>query len=176
MIKIIKNSLVASILFVTLNSCNAQQNVNTTEITSPEGEKMLLGYQSKAELLKEPYAEWYKTEYDFYPVDKKSIEQLKTLNFNAYSLYVALGTWCGDSHREIPRLMKILDTLNFPENQMQILAVDRQKTAPNNEQKKYNIEFVPTVIVIKDGKEIGRIIENPSSGYLERDLLAIIKK
>lgn len=159
----------------TLNSCNAQQTIANTEVTSPEGNKMLLGYQSKSQLLTEPYAEWYKTEYDFYPVDKKSIEQLKTLDFNSYSLYVALGTWCGDSHREIPRLMKILDTLDFPENQLQILAVDRQKTAPNDEHKKFNIKFVPTVIVLKDGKEIGRIVENPTTGYLERDLLAIIK-
>ena len=71
--------------------------------------------------------------------------------------------------------MKILDEVKFPENRLTIIAVNRKKEAPNGEEGLYNIQRVPTIIVKKYGKEIGRIIEYPKSGFLERDLLDIIK-
>ena len=72
--------------------------------------------------------------------------------------------------------MKILDLLKFPENKLEIIAVNRKKEAPGGEEGIYNIQRVPTIIVQKYGKEIGRIVEYPTSGYLERDLLEILKK
>jgi hypothetical protein len=70
--------------------------------------------------------------------------------------------------------MKILDETKFPESKLHIIAVNRK----NNLQmeKRYNITKVPTIIVEKYGKEIGRITEEPESGYIEKDLLQIIKK
>ena len=87
-----------------------------------------------------------------------------------------MGTWCEDSHREVPRLFKILEALNYPEAKLTMIAVNRKKEAPSGEEGPFNIQKVPTIIVQKYGKEIGRIIENPSTGYLERDLLEILKK
>ena len=72
--------------------------------------------------------------------------------------------------------MKILEETKFPESKLQIIGVNRQKQAPDGEEVKYNITHVPTIILEKYGKEIGRIIESPKSGYLERDLVEILKK
>ena len=55
-------------------------------------------------------------------------------------------------------------------------AVNRKKEAPSGEEGPFNIQKVPTIIVQKYGKEIGRIIESPQSGYLEKDLVEILKK
>ena len=104
------------------------------------------------------------------------MEGLKKEKLNSYNITVFLGTWCGDSKRKFPRLMKILNETNFPESKLHIIAVNRKKQSPNGEEVKYNITKVPTIIVQKYGKEIGRITEEPESGYIEKDLLQIIKK
>ena len=137
---------------------------------------MLLGIQTKDQLLKSPYSDWYLKEHDEYTIDKKNVEELKKEKLSSYKMIVVLGTWCEDSHREVPRLMKILESINFPEQKLTIIAVNRKKEAPGGEEGIYNIQRVPTIIVQKYGKEIGRIIEYPASGYLERDLLEIVRK
>ena len=59
---------------------------------------------------------------------------------------------------------------------MQIIAVNRKKESPAGEEGLYNVTRVPTIIVKKYGKEIGRITEMPETGFLEKDLLDILKK
>lgn len=164
------------ILAFTLQSCETNKVIVNREVDSTNDGKLLLGTQKKDQLLKAPYSDWYVKEHDEYATDKKTIEELKKEKINSYSLVIFLGTWCGDSHREVPRLMKILEETKFPEKKMTIIAVNRKKEAPNGEEGLYNIQRVPTIIVKKYGKEIGRIIESPKSGWLEKDLLEIIKK
>lgn len=167
---------IATALFLILQSCESQKVVVNREVESKNDGKMLLGTQTKKQLLKEPFSDWYIKEHDEYTTDKKTIAELKKEKLNSYHITVVLGTWCGDSHREVPRLMKILESLKYPEQKLTLIAVNRKKEAPNGEEGIYNIQRVPTIIVSKYGKEIGRIIESPKSGWLEKDLLEIIKK
>lgn len=88
-----------------------------------------------------------------------------------------LGTWCGDSKREIPVFYKILEAAKFPENKLQVIAVDKTeeayKQSPNHEEKGLNIHRVPTFIFYKNGLEVNRIVESPQE-TLERDILKIV--
>ena len=174
--KLIKTILFSTTLFLTLQSCKAQKVVVNREVETTNDGKMLLGIQTKDQLLKSPYSDWYLKEHDEYTIDKKNVEELKKEKLSSYKMIVVLGTWCEDSHREVPRLMKIMESINFPEQKLTIIAVNRKKEAPGGEEGIYNIQRVPTIIVQKYGKEIGRIIEYPASGYLERDLLEIVRK
>lgn len=166
----------ASLTIFTAVSCNSQKVIVNREVESTSDGKMLLGPQTKSQLQKAPYSEWYNPEFEGYTVDEKAIAELRKEKLNSYNLTVVMGTWCGDSHRHVPRLMRILETLNFPENKLTIIGVNRKKEAPGGEEGPLNIQFVPTIIVQKYGKEIGRIVENPASGYIERDLVEILKK
>ena len=174
--KLTKSILLSAILFFSLQSCNAQKVVVNREVETTNDGKMLLGMQTKDQLLKLPYSDWYSKEHDQYTIDQKAVAELKKEKLGSYNIIVVLGTWCEDSHREVPRLMKILENVNFPEQKLTIIAVNRKKEAPGGEEGVYNIQRVPTIIVQKYGKEIGRIIEYPTSGYLERDLLEIVRK
>ncbi|WP_346985382.1 hypothetical protein [Chryseobacterium sp. POE27] len=51
-----------------------------------------------------------------------------------------------------------------------------KKESPTGDEARYNIQKVPTIILERYGKEIGRIIEMPTTGYIERDLVQILKK
>ena len=173
---IFKSILATSALILTLNSCDAQKVVVNREVDTQTDGKMLLGPQTKDQFSKEPYSEWYNQEYGDYSLDEATMTQLRKEKFNTYQLIVFVGTWCSDSHREFPRLMKILDELKYPAEKLTVIAVNRKKESPSGEEGLYNIHRVPTIIVKKYGKEFGRIIEFPKTGFIEKDLLEIVKK
>lgn len=172
----LKPILLATVLALGYTTTFAQKMVVNRELDTEKDGKMLVGYQLKDQLQKEPYAQWYNQEYKEYQTDKKAISDLKKQKLNSYKILAVLGTWCEDSHRELPRLIKILDEANYPENKLTLMAVNRKRETPTGEESLYNIQKVPTFIVFKYGKEIGRIAEMPQSGWIERDLLDILKK
>lgn len=177
MIKITKSILIACTILLTVSSCEAQSKVVVNrEVETKNDGKMLLGLQTMDKFLEEPYASWYNKEYENYQVDATSIEQLKKEKLGSYQIIAMIGTWCGDSHREFPRLIKILDELKYPKDKIKIIALNRKKESPNGEEGQYIIQHVPTFILKKYGKEVGRIVEFPKTGYIERDLLEITKK
>jgi hypothetical protein len=87
---------------------------------------------------------------------------------------VFLGTWCGDSGRELPRFWRALDeaggTLPF---QIRYIAVDEDKKEPAEAVSRNDIRYVPTFIVSRKGVEVGRIVEESPNG-IEKDLLALL--
>jgi hypothetical protein len=87
---------------------------------------------------------------------------------------VFLGTWCGDSRRELARLWRALDetggTVPFD---IRYIAVDEAKAQPADRIAEGRIRFVPTLIVSRGGREVGRIVEHSPNG-VEIDLLALL--
>lgn len=178
MIKIFRTAATAALMIVAVQSCTAQQSkvvVNREVETTNEG-KMLLGKQSMDQFTKAPYGEWYTKEHDEYAIDEEAVAELKKNRINSYNILAFVGTWCEDSHTHFPRLMKILETVKYPEERLTVIALNRKKESPDGDEGLHNIQKVPTFIVTKYGKEVGRITETPMSGWLERDLLEILKK
>jgi tetratricopeptide (TPR) repeat protein len=89
-----------------------------------------------------------------------------------------MGTWCSDSQREVPNLIRLLEEIDFPSEQLEIIAIDdaeaQYKQSPQGQEKDKNIHHVPTIIILKDGKEVNRIIEYPRE-TLEADIVEILK-
>lgn len=137
------------------------------------GKPMLLGEVLIDELKQEPFSEWYNNEFDNYELDVELLGAISDPNQYNYELF--LGTWCGDSRREVPRLEKIFIELEIDFNKIAIITVDRDKVSPENEQEGKDIRYVPTLIVKNNDVEIGRIVESPSSesATLESDLFEI---
>jgi thiol-disulfide isomerase/thioredoxin len=84
-----------------------------------------------------------------------------------------MGSWCSDSQREVPRFIKIMDSIGYNINTLTLINVDTKKQAENTSVSQLKIERIPTFIFTKDGKEIGRIVESPHE-RLENDMLKII--
>jgi thiol-disulfide isomerase/thioredoxin len=174
--KFITNIVAFSSLFLAAQQLSAQKVVMNREVDTQKDGKMLLGNQLKEQFLKAPYADWYVKEHDEYVLDQKAVSELKKEKIGTYDMIVFMGTWCEDSHRDFPRLMKILEAVNYPENKLSIIAVNRKKESPTGDESLYNLQKVPTIILKRYGKEVGRIIEMPTTGYIERDLVQILKK
>ncbi len=174
--RIVTNIFAVSALFLAGQQLTAQKVVVGREVETTNDGKMLLGMQLKSKFTEAPYADWYVKEHDEYALDQKAISELRKDKINSYNIVVFIGTWCEDSHRDFPRLMRILEEVNYPDSKLKIIAVNRKKESPNGEEGLYNVQKVPTIIVQRYGKEIGRIIEMPTTGYIERDLVQILKK
>jgi thiol-disulfide isomerase/thioredoxin len=87
---------------------------------------------------------------------------------------VFLGTWCGDSRRELPRLWKAMDSGSAAVNfQIRYIGVDHAKQEPAALLKENGVHYLPTFIVRRGGREVGRIVETAPHG-IEKDLLALL--
>ena len=91
---------------------------------------------------------------------------------------VLFGTWCSDSRRELARLWRALDDAGvYDESELPFaldyVAVDRAKVEPAGRTEGMDLRYVPTFIVVRDGEEVGRVVEVSPNG-IEGDLLALL--
>lgn len=136
-------------------------------------QSVLIGKCSRDGLISFPQFEaHYDVEYFRYESDQSVIEQLRLL-LAGLEVKIVLGTWCGDSLREVPRFLKVLDLLKIPENDITIIAVDQSKSIPEEAINQLQIDRVPTFIIYKDGVEAGRIVETPIETF-DKDLLYLL--
>jgi thiol-disulfide isomerase/thioredoxin len=141
-----------------------------------KGDVHLLGSVDRSEFVKGPYAKWYDLVYKRYTVNKKGLERLNKEYDKKVKLKIYLGTWCGDSKREVTRFLKIVDQSKINMNNVELICLDDRddvyKQGPNGEEKGLNIHRVPTFIFYKNEKEVGRIVESPVNS-LETDISQI---
>lgn len=84
-----------------------------------------------------------------------------------------MGTWCEDSQREVPAIIKILDQAGYSTANMEIVAIDEPKEQPAALIEQYNITYIPALLFFENDKELNRIVEFPIE-TLETDILAIL--
>ncbi len=89
-------------------------------------------------------------------------------------VFAVVATWCPDTRRDLPRFFKIADKAGLPMSRVKLLAVDRTKKDAEGQTEKWNVTRVPTFIFLRGGKEIGRVVERPTT-TLEQDIAAIVK-
>ncbi len=146
------------------------------EITTENGLQLLVGQINLEGLQSKPYGSWFQSKYNNYHPDDTMVPLFKE-KLIEYEIKLFLGTWCGDSKRESPKFIKILEAADFPMEQLEIIALDYRKghykTSPTEEEKGLNIIKVPTIIFFKDGKEVNRIVESPLE-TLEEDMAQIL--
>ena len=139
-----------------------------------DGGMMLLGPINAAGLNQEPFALWFEENSKAYTPDMSLIEEIKPLLKPCY-VKVFMGSWCEDSQREVPALLKLLDLADFDSSQLEIIAMTHDKDTPENYEADYQIEFIPTIMFFKDGAELNRIVEYTQE-TLELDILKILKQ
>lgn len=167
--------LLPIILCIVMQS-SFSQDLNSMSVEN-SGREILLGKITKEGLQSNSFASWFSPNYKMYEVDNTKLKRIKR-KLKKYKIQVFLGTWCGDSKREIPRFFKLLNTIDFPEEKLEMIALNhtkkQYKKSPTGEEKGLNIIKVPTFIFYKDGKEVNRIVESPVES-LEKDIVSILK-
>ena len=134
----------------------------------------LVGIAEKSSFQQAPFNEWFTPNYEAYELEMQTINKLKPL-LKDIKITAVIGTWCGDSRREIPHFYKVLDAVDFDYKKLKMITVDRSKKSTNNEQSGLDITRVPTFIFLKNGQEINRFVEYPVE-TLEKDFLKILQE
>ena len=166
---------ILSFLFISL-CCQLNMNAQlmVREIDKKTGKVLLRGLLHVEDIQKETTCKWFDKGFENYNPKASTIESLKQMSSD-YRFIVFMGTWCEDTRNILPKFYKVIHNARIDYNAVELYGVNRQKEALNIEHKLYNIHFVPTIIVMHQFREVGRIVESVNSS-LEEDLLAIIEK
>lgn len=169
-----------TVLFLACNATKTnveeQQKIirkKATAVTATKNERgYLIGIANKASFNDSIYKKWFDSRYNQYKTDTETIEKLKPI-INDYTIKGFMGTWCGDSKRNVPRFYKILEETGFDESYFELVTVGRNKKTPDNLQEGFDLLRVPTFIFYKNGEEVGRFVERPRE-TMEKDILKIV--
>ena len=176
------------ILFIALSitiGCNQSAKKKTTQaqeevvVAIPDsllgkdwdGNEILVGKISYAQMTQYS-AVWFDKEYDLYRVNAERLAQIKPL-LKDKRVVLLMGTWCEDSQREVPGMIKILNEAGYNTAEMEIIAVDEDKKTVEGLEKKYDLTYIPALIFFDGEKEVNRIVEFPIN-TLEQDMLDIL--
>lgn len=78
------------------------------------------------------------------------------------------GDWCPDCTDQLPRFAAILDEAAVPEDrvdQYPVEKVDGEKEGPGMDE--YDVEYIPTVVVLRRGEEVARFVESADEPIAE---------
>ena len=83
------------------------------------------------------------------------------------TVWLFFGTWCHDSKREVPRLLKHLEAAGLGEENLKLIGLDYRKREPEGRATEFDVRYTPTAIFMRDGEEVGRIVERPKTSLYE---------
>jgi thiol-disulfide isomerase/thioredoxin len=89
---------------------------------------------------------------------------------------VFFGEWCHDSVREVPRLISLFEQVNNNNINVWFYGLDTAKSDPSGIALKHSIKKTPTVIVYKNGVELGRFLEFPKTDWANDIAQLALKK
>ncbi|GAB3025202.1 thioredoxin family protein [Natronobiforma cellulositropha] len=85
------------------------------------------------------------------------------------------GDWCKDCRALLPDFGAALAAADIPDERIEEIALDEEKQGPGVEE--YGIEYIPTIVVERDGDEVTRFVEKEAlppavwlADQLEREL------
>ncbi|RNI25870.1 thioredoxin family protein [Rufibacter latericius] len=156
-----------------LGQTGLDANKNREEKDKSGNGNILIGSTNRAAFENAPYSTWFHPAYQRYTPNQKIMDELVPLLENV-TVKGYMGSWCEDSQRDIPRFYKVLDFAHFPHSRFNLISLREDKSGFNGEEKADNITAVPTFILYREGKEVGRIVET-AYPTLEMNMLTILK-
>jgi len=149
---------------------NTQAQTFVREFDSKTEKPLLRGQITFEDITTESAFSWIYDEYESSPI---IVSKLKDL-LPKYRIVVFIGTWCEDTQYLLPQLFQTLKDASFDFNALEMYGVNRAKQGLNSEHQIYNIQKVPTIIIMDRFKEVGRIVESVES-TIEKELLDILE-
>ena len=108
-----------------------------TQYSDKKGNAHLLGHIEQNDLKAEPYSVWYNEVYDKYELDTETIKMIDKYYSDDIKIKIYLGTWCGDSKREVSRFLKIMAHSKIKLENIELICLDARsetyKQGPNGE-------------------------------------------
>ena len=163
-----KTIILSAVSILFLSNISFAQNQYQVLSERPN-EKSFKGIISREALVNDTSFSWYAANLKGYTPNEAAVAGLKK-NADSIQLISFMGTWCEDSQFIIPKFYALLDAAGFPPNRITLIGVDRAKKTISHLAEALNIKNVPTILIMKNGKEMGRVVEYGKSGSFDKDL------
>lgn len=118
--------------------------------------------------------DWYQKSKDAYKPENAVLTALESVKTKIHLLIFG-GTWCEDTQFILPKFFKLQELSGIPDNAISFFGVNREKKTLGNMSETFNITNVPTIIILKEGKETGRIVEYGKTGKWDAELAEMVK-
>ena len=172
-----KNLMLVITFLLSSTLCFAQLKTNATvqpyTITVNEKEKILKGLLNRSVIESDTTFKWFKNNYNLGRVDAAAVDAFKK-NGSKVRMVIFGGTWCEDTQNLLPQFYRLADNANYSDSSITLIGVDRNKKTLDNLSEAFHITNVPTFIVMKDGKEIARVVEYGKYGQIDKELGEIV--
>ncbi len=131
------------------------------------------GFLTKETLATDTAFTWYANNQKSYTPNADAIKNF-AVGKETVNILVFGGTWCSDTKQILPGFFKTVDAASFPESRITLIGVDHSKKTLYNLSEAFGITNVPTFIVMKDGREIGRVVEYGKTGTPEKEVAELV--
>jgi thiol-disulfide isomerase/thioredoxin len=152
---------------------NAQTHYTLLDDEKSPGSKYLYGFISKYRIENDPAYNWYNSSRSSYTPERKVLNAMEASK-SKIQFIIFGGTWCEDTQFILPKFFKLQELSGFPDSAISLLAVNRKKKTPGNLADAMGITNVPTIIIMKEGKEKGRIVEYGKTGKWDEELASLL--
>lgn len=115
----------------------------------------------------------YQVAAEKYSPEDSLLGTLKAIDV-ATEIRVYFGTWCHICKKMVPPMIGTLAKVGNPNLKATYIGVDEDLTEPADEIDRYIVSTTPTVLVLRDGMELGRIEEELTT-TLEAALVEILE-
>jgi thiol-disulfide isomerase/thioredoxin len=137
------------------------------------GNKVIRGFLTKQDLAADTAFKWFAENQQGYTPDQGALQAFKT-NKDSINIVAFGGTWCGDTKYILPKFFALTDAAGFSQDRVTLLGVDHSKKTIQHLAEAFGVTNVPTFIVMKNGKELGRVVEYGKYGMFDKELGEII--
>ena len=169
-----KKLLLAVTFFLTYTTGNAQTPYTSTKDEKNGNGIILNGLISKYALENESSFMWYGSSRSAYTPDPAIVTALEKAK-PKYKFLIFGGTWCEDTQFILPKFFKLQEMSGFPDASISFFGVNRDKKTLGNMADVFGITNVPTIIVLKEGKEVGRVVEYGKTGKWDSELVSFLQ-
>lgn len=137
--------------------------------------KVLRGLIDKSIIQNDTAFKWYNSSQGYYNPDTATVNTFERAK-GKYQFVVFAGTWCEDTQFILPKFFKLQEKSGIPDEAITLFGVNREKNSLGNIAKAFNVTLIPTFIVMKDGKEVGRVVEYGKTGKWDKELAEILNQ
>jgi thiol-disulfide isomerase/thioredoxin len=116
---------------------------------------------------------WYNSSAGAYKADTATLNAFERAKAKV-QFVVFGGTWCEDTQFILPKFFKLQEMAGVGDDRVSFFGVNRDKKTLANIADAFNVINVPTIIVMKDGKEAGRVVEYGKTGKWDKELADIL--
>ena len=177
-----KNAIIILAVLITITSCSTQNKVskNTTAYQSyrvsydSKNRKVLRGLITRADIENDTAFGWFKKNYNLGRPDAGAVAAFKQ-HAQDFQTLIFAGTWCPDTQNLLPQFYRLTDAAGYADSNISLIGVDNDKVTFDNLQRTFHLVDVPTFIIMKNGKEVGRVVEYGESGEAMKELGKIVE-